>query len=37
MEINFRDLQKLNSKLNFRKLTFKIVGKNYFKKYFLIF
>jgi len=37
MEINFRNLQKINSKLNFRKLTFKIVVKNLFQKVFFDF
>jgi len=34
MEINFRNLQKINSKINFRKLTFKIVGNFLFQKVF---
>jgi len=34
MEINFRNLQKINSKLNFRKITFKIVGKFLFQNVF---
>jgi len=37
MEINFCNLQKINSKLNFQKLTFKIVGKNLFQKVFFYF
>jgi len=37
MEINFWNLRKINSKLNFQKLTFKIVGNFFFQKVFFLF